>query len=135
MAIKACEVEIRQRVAYDCGGTPVRIVVVPGHNLVVRLAHLADRTQMITAVEVSSCSTVLALGINTQRNRIMGVAKFTLLHPAPDELPGRINLVACFLHDFRDPAQAVVGELIPLGRAGVVNRNQTISSVPLESAG
>src|SRR5205807_7161783 len=135
MAIKACEVEIRQCVADDCGGTPVGIVIVPGHHCVGAFTHLPDASQMIARVEVSLVAAVLALWIDTQRNRIVCIAKFTLLHPAPDELPGRINLVACFLHNSRDPAQAIIAELTPLCCAGVVNRDQTISPVPLESAG
>ena len=77
----------------------------------------------------------MALRVNTQRDRIIRIAKFTLLHAAPDKFSRGIDFGSLLFHDLRDPAQAVVGELTPLGRAGVVNRDQTISPVPLESAG
>jgi hypothetical protein len=51
----------------------------------------------------------------------------------PDEFAGGVNRRPGFFHDFDEPAQSVVGEFAPSREPRVVDRDESIGAVPLES--
>ena len=77
----------------------------------------------------------MTLPVIALRDRIGRVAKLAFLLTTPDELARGINRAAGLFHDFHDPAHAVIAELAPRGESGVVDRHQSIGSVPLERSG
>src|SRR5437763_6588703 len=106
MAVQSCEVEVRKRIVNHSCRSPVGIVVKTSNYCAfsAATAHFADRAQMISRVKISCFATELSLRIHEQRDRVLVVARFAFLHPAPNEFPRRSDPGSSFLDDLHHAA-------------------------------